>query len=108
MYSVAANLIARFILDLRSILNKEPVQASHVSTLEFGGAHDLADNMGAPLSADESTWVASAADDAADYQEEQDEEEAAPFPAGLGLDEQEIGLERVPYVSFALCVRLGR
>ncbi|TCD65311.1 hypothetical protein EIP91_002797 [Steccherinum ochraceum] len=100
--AVSANLLARFILDLRSVYDKGSHDAHSLSTVRFGGVDSLAGNMGAPLRTDESTWVSSTADDIANEQDHQYHEVVIPFRAGLGLDEEEIGLEDVPSSHEAL------
>ncbi|TCD63928.1 hypothetical protein EIP91_004775 [Steccherinum ochraceum] len=91
MDAVTANLIARFILDLRTVYHKDPNPGNGsraMSTIQFG-ARSLVGNMGAPLSLDESTWASSPADDVTGGHTEIYEEALDPLRAGLGLDREE-------------------
>ncbi|TCD67786.1 hypothetical protein EIP91_011972, partial [Steccherinum ochraceum] len=80
-----ANLIARFILDLRSVYEEGPHSSTGVSTIQFS-PRTLAGNMGAPLGIEDSAWVSSPAEDVADNHDEDYEDAAIPFGAGLGLE----------------------
>ncbi|TCD65314.1 hypothetical protein EIP91_002800 [Steccherinum ochraceum] len=87
--AVGANLIARFILDLRSVDHKDTHPhdpESHVSTLQFGAIHSGVGNMDTEDS--ESTWVGSTvtADDHDEGGVGIGLEAAAP---GVGLEEEE-------------------
>ncbi|TCD65045.1 hypothetical protein EIP91_003324 [Steccherinum ochraceum] len=90
--SVTANLIARFILDLRTVYTDGHAIANHpsVSNLRFG-TNSLAGNMGAPLGIESSTWLSGASDDTVD---EQDESTKHQLPAGMGE-----GLQHIPLVA---------
>ncbi|TCD64198.1 hypothetical protein EIP91_004431 [Steccherinum ochraceum] len=86
--AVCANLVARFILDLRSVFSKGTVHA--VSSIRFAG------NMGAPLGIDNSTWISCASEDVTDGSQELYVEAAIPFRAGLELEVEEISLQGGP------------
>ncbi|TCD69385.1 hypothetical protein EIP91_007732 [Steccherinum ochraceum] len=84
---ISANLIARFILDLRSVYEEgsRVTGTTVISSVRFN-VHSLAGNMGAPLGIEDSTWVSGPTDDVADNHDEKYEEAAIPFHAGLELD----------------------
>ncbi|TCD64593.1 hypothetical protein EIP91_003889 [Steccherinum ochraceum] len=96
--AVSANLIARLMLDLRSVNELGANSSRHLSSINFN-ARSLGGNIGAPLGIEDSTWATGPADDVANERNKQYEEVAVPFRAGLGLDTEEIALESVtPYV----------
>lgn len=94
---LSANLIARFILDLRSVYEEgssiSGTTGTGVSSVRFD-PRSLAGNMGAPLGIENSTWVSGPSDDVIDNFDEKYEEVAIPFRAGLGL-EIEVPLEAI-------------
>ncbi|TCD64399.1 hypothetical protein EIP91_004115 [Steccherinum ochraceum] len=79
--ALSANLLARFILDLRSVYEEHA--SSKVRTMS--SIHFNAGNIGAPLGVEDSTWVSGPADDVAHERDLQYEEAVIPFRAGLGL-----------------------
>ncbi|TCD64407.1 hypothetical protein EIP91_004123 [Steccherinum ochraceum] len=92
--AVGANLLARFLLDLRSVHEEGSAggTAHTVSSVNFA-AGSLGANMGAPLGIEDSTWVSGPADDVANERDQRYEEATVPFRAGLGLDDSEVPLE---------------
>ncbi|TCD61018.1 hypothetical protein EIP91_009157 [Steccherinum ochraceum] len=88
LYAIDANLLARFILDLRSVHESGSNAPQNVSSVVF--AASLGGNMGAPLGIEDSTWVTGPADDVANEHGQQYEEAVVPFRAGLGLDPEEV------------------
>ncbi|TCD64587.1 hypothetical protein EIP91_003883 [Steccherinum ochraceum] len=89
--AVSANLLARFMLDLRGI-NEQGFGKSTVSSINFD-IRSLGGNIGAPLEIENSAWVTGPADDLADERNREYEEAAVPFRAGLGLDIEEVSLD---------------
>ncbi|TCD64598.1 hypothetical protein EIP91_003863 [Steccherinum ochraceum] len=90
--AVSANLLARFMLDLRSVNEQGSSKSRTMSSINFN-LQSLGGNIGAPLGIEDSTWVTGPADDVANERDQQYEEAAVPFRAGLGLDIEEIPLE---------------
>ncbi|TCD66267.1 hypothetical protein EIP91_001596 [Steccherinum ochraceum] len=99
--SVAANLIARFILDLRSADDEasgsQPTAAT-MSSVNFGH-RSFAGNMGAALSIEGSTWISNAGDDVMESRDEQGNETSPPeaVRGGMDLEAEEIVLEDIPF-----------
>ncbi|TCD60881.1 hypothetical protein EIP91_009372 [Steccherinum ochraceum] len=89
--ALSANLIARFILDLRGVY-RETSTGNHSRTtssiiFDFSSSSD----MGAPLGITQSTWVSSPADDIANELRDQRRASAAwSLPAGLEVDAEEM------------------
>ncbi|TCD60975.1 hypothetical protein EIP91_009240 [Steccherinum ochraceum] len=80
MLAITANLISRFILDLRSVFHEGSSEPHTTSSVKFGG-RSLAGNLGAPLEMRDPTWVSIPVDDVANARSEQYEEPAVPFRA---------------------------
>ncbi|TCD64592.1 hypothetical protein EIP91_003888 [Steccherinum ochraceum] len=91
---VSANLLARFMLDLRSVNEQGSSKGRTMSSINFN-IQSLGGNIGAPLGIEDSTWVTGPSDDVANERDLQYEEAAIPFRAGLGLDIDEVPLETV-------------
>ncbi|TCD64590.1 hypothetical protein EIP91_003886 [Steccherinum ochraceum] len=90
--SVGANLLARFMLDLRSVNEQGSSKPRTMSSINFN-IQSLSENIGAPLGIEDSTWVTGPADDVANERDKQYEEATLPFRAGLGLEIEEVPLD---------------
>ncbi|TCD64402.1 hypothetical protein EIP91_004118 [Steccherinum ochraceum] len=90
--ALSANLLARFMLDLRSVNKQGSGKPRTMSSINFD-IQSLGGNLGAPLGIEDSTWVTGPADDVANGRDQQHEEVAVPFCAGLGLDIEELPVE---------------
>ncbi|TCD64405.1 hypothetical protein EIP91_004121 [Steccherinum ochraceum] len=94
--AVSANLLARFMLDLRGINEHGSSRPRTVSSVNFNIA-SLGGNVGAPLGVEDSTWASGPTDDVVNERGHQYEETAVAFHAGLGLDKRETpSLRNVP------------
>jgi len=62
--AVSSTLIARFILDLRTVYYPKN-SSEYISSLQFIGS--FSGNIGAPLALTESTWVTGPADDVQEF-----------------------------------------
>ncbi|TCD64589.1 hypothetical protein EIP91_003885 [Steccherinum ochraceum] len=90
--AVGANLLSRFMLDLRSVTAQGSSKGRTMSSINFD-IRSFGGNIGAPLGIEDSTWVTGPADDVANERDQQYEAAAVPFHAGLGLDVEEVPLE---------------
>ncbi|TCD64604.1 hypothetical protein EIP91_003869 [Steccherinum ochraceum] len=99
--AIGANLLARFLLDLRSVYESGSRDLQTMSSLNFA-ARSFGGNMGAPLVNGDSIWVSRPADDVASGRSPLYEDAAAPFRAGL-----ELGIEGVPLESVNSTEREG-
>ncbi|TCD64586.1 hypothetical protein EIP91_003882 [Steccherinum ochraceum] len=86
--AISANLLARFMLDLRSINEQGSNKSRTMSSINFD-IRSLGGNIGAPLEIEDSTWATGPADDVVNDHDHQSEEAVVPFRAGLGLDIEE-------------------
>ncbi|TCD64597.1 hypothetical protein EIP91_003862 [Steccherinum ochraceum] len=80
--AVNANLLARFILDLRSVAERESNQSIPLSSINFD-IRSLVGNIGAPLEIEDSTWITGPADDVTNGRDKQCEEAELPSHAGM-------------------------
>ncbi|TCD61334.1 hypothetical protein EIP91_008577 [Steccherinum ochraceum] len=105
--AVGANLLARFMLDLRGVNKQGSSELHNVSSVVFD-TRTLSGNLGAALEIENSTWVSGPADDVANDRGQLYQEAAVPFHAGLGLDGARIPLESaassVPFSLEAYCL----
>ncbi|TCD64406.1 hypothetical protein EIP91_004122 [Steccherinum ochraceum] len=99
--AVGANLLARFILDLRCMNDTGSNKLRTISSIKFVGG-SLGGNMGAALEVEDSMWVTGPADDIANGRDQQYEEVAVPFSAGLGLEIEEVPRDVIPTEREAL------
>ncbi|TCD68533.1 hypothetical protein EIP91_010589 [Steccherinum ochraceum] len=84
-HAISANLIARFILDLRSELHAKSYAThapSSASNIQVAPAHSLLGNTSVLIRVDDSTWISSAADAAADEHSEGHGNSTDPFRDG--------------------------
>ncbi|TCD60974.1 hypothetical protein EIP91_009239 [Steccherinum ochraceum] len=86
--AVTANLVARFILDLRTAFEGESGKSRVMSSLKF----DVGD-MAAPFGVQDSTWDYRTADNVASGHSEQFEVAAARLRGGPRLESEEIALQ---------------
>jgi len=99
--AIAPTLIARFILDLRSVYF--PRETSEViSTMHFASSPAIG-NLAAPIGSD-STWVSGSSDDVYTDRGSQYQESKEPFSVGLGCDkaETEVQLHDLTPIRYTL------
>ncbi|TCD64583.1 hypothetical protein EIP91_003879 [Steccherinum ochraceum] len=105
LYAASANLLARFMLDLRGINEQASSKPCAISSISFN-VQSLGGNIGAPLRVEDSTWVTGPADDVASESDMQYEETMVPFRAGLRLDIAEVPL-RPETINSSSCEASG-
>ncbi|TCD60971.1 hypothetical protein EIP91_009236 [Steccherinum ochraceum] len=86
--ALTANLLARFMLELRSVHDQEPGEPLAMSSIKFD-IPSLDGNQGTPVGTEDSSRVSGPGDVVADESGQQGKETAVPLDAGLGSEVEE-------------------